>query len=340
MSENRTILDRLIKVAVNFGPLSRFEPLAGDASTRKYFRLIFKDGTSAVAMALPNPGANEESTFLEIQSFLENLLVPVPRIFAHDPTAGIVILEDLGDDLLEIVGRKADAQGLEHLYLLAVDNIILLQKSALAGKSRCSAFDLAFDEPKLMWEMDFFLTHFVKGWAKNTPSSVALAELNSFFRKICQELASEPRLITHRDYHSRNLILNNGRLYMIDFQDARMGPAQYDLASLLRDSYVSLPEDLVEKLIDYYFKNAFYLLNHDYDHFRRIFDIMALQRNIKALGTFGYQASVKGSSRYLSAIPGTAANISYALKRRPEFKSYFSVLEENILSPSLLIPTV
>ena len=118
--------------------------------------------------------------------------------------------------------------------------------------SGCRAFQLAFDEEKLMQEMDFFMVHFVRGLCGIKPSASALAALNRFFTKICAILAGEPRIFTHRDYHARNLILQRDRLVMIDFQDARMGPAQYDLASLLRDSYVTLPEDLVDDLVDYY----------------------------------------------------------------------------------------
>ncbi|MGC8660112.1 MAG: aminoglycoside phosphotransferase family protein [Desulfomonilaceae bacterium] len=339
MSENKSISDAIIRVAAQFGEIRSFDPLAGDASTRKYFRLSFNDGATAIAMVLSNPGANEESTFLEIQNYLKNLQIPVPKIMAHDATVGILIIEDLGDDLLEMLAEQSDQKDLERLYLMAVDNIISLQKRSLETDLRCSAFELAFDETKLMWEMDFFLSHFVRGWAGRILSSVQLAQIKSCFRKICQELASEPRVLTHRDYHSRNLIFNNGRLYMIDFQDARMGPAQYDLASLLRDSYISLPEDLVEKLIGYFFERASYVADHDYGRFRRIFDIMALQRNIKALGTFGYQASVRGSSRYLSAIPRTATYISRTLRTYPEFNQHFSLLEENVLVPSLSFPS-
>ena len=99
--------------------------------------------------------------------------------------------------------------------------------------SGCRAFDLAFDEAKLMEEMHFFVTHFVEGLCKTKPSAAASSILEEFFLSICRTLSAEPRIFTHRDFHSRNLILHGNRLVMLDFQDARMGPAQYDLASLL-----------------------------------------------------------------------------------------------------------
>lgn len=337
MIENTTLLHRISKAATNIGNPVSFNRLAGDASTRIYFRVIYKDTESAILMVTQEPGSNEERTFVEIQQYLENLGVAVPRILYHDAASGVLILEDLGDDLLENLAIHADVEGLQNLYILAVDTLVHMQKGALSGTSRCGAFDLAFDETKLMQEMNFFVTHFVRGWAAKKPSSVAIEEMNAFFQKICRELAAEPRFLTHRDYHSRNLMIKGGHLYMIDFQDARMGPAQYDLASLLRDSYISLPEDLVEQLIVRYLENADHLMDRGYKHFRRIFDIMSLQRNIKALGTFGYQVSVRGCPRYLSSIPRTATYISRNLLKYPEFGVYFPALEEHILGPAFLI---
>ena len=334
--ENNTLLERISKAASNIGNPVSFNRLAGDASTRIYFRVIFRDAESAISMVSQEPGSDEEKAFVEIQSYLENLGVPVPKIFFHDPASGVIIIEDLGDDLLESLAIQADVEELKKLYILAIDTLVHFQKAALGSSSRCGAFDLAFDETKLMQEMEFFVANFVRGWAAKRPSSAAIDEIYSFFQKICRELAAEPRFLTHRDYHSRNLMVKNERLYMIDFQDARMGPAQYDLASLLRDSYLSLPEDLVRQLIGHYLENAGYLTDRDYDHFRRIFDIMSLQRNIKALGTFGYQVSARGCKRYLSSISRTATNISRNLLNYPEFKVYYSVLK-HILAPAFSI---
>ncbi len=119
---------------------------------------------------------------------------------------------------------------------------------------------------------------------------------------IVRELAAEPPVLCHRDYHSRNLMLNEGQLYMIDFQDARMGPDTYDLVSLLRDSYVDLPEQTVEELVAYFLalKGA-----PDEPDFRRRFNVMALQRNLKALGTFGYQTTARHNPVYIQYIPRT-----------------------------------
>jgi hypothetical protein len=322
-------------VAADLGDIFTIEKLAGDASTRTYYRIFFQDRQTAVAMVSQNPGSSEESLFLHIQGYLENLALPVPKILAHNPTKGIVILEDLGDDLLEsVISHRSDSE-IKDVYRLAIDTLVNLQRTTSRSQSRCSAFDLAFDENKLMWEMDFFMDHFVLGWANERPPKSAISEMTTFFRKICSELSSEPRIFTHRDYHSRNLIFKDNRFFMIDFQDARLGPAQYDLASLLRDSYVSLSEVLVEDLLKFYMEQADYLIDHDSEHFRRIFDIMSLQRNIKALGTFGYQVAVRGSLRYLSSIPRTAGAISRNLLKYSEFSDFFPVFEDYVLTPAI-----
>src|SRR4029077_18699759 len=139
---------------------------------------------------------------------------------------------------------------------------------------------------KLTWELDFFVEHFVEGYrgaALSAPQRAAIAEEWS---AIVQELASAPRSLCHRDYHSRNLMLHAGSLYIIDFQDARLGPDTYDLASLLRDSYVDIADWELDDLLGHFVTLKG---NADRQEFRRRFDLMALQRNLKALGTFGYQ---------------------------------------------------
>jgi aminoglycoside/choline kinase family phosphotransferase len=283
--------------------------LAGDASTRSYFRAFFSDGSTAIIMLQAHSGGNEEEAFVEVHHLLDQLGFPVPGILAHDPEKSVLLLEDLGDDLLETVTARGSEKIIADVYTQAVD-LLIRMRSITAGDTGCRAFDLAFDEEKLMQEMNFFMTHF------------------------CRFLAAEPRIFTHRDFHSRNLLLHDNRLVMIDFQDARMGPAQYDLASLLRDSYVTIPEDLVNLLLGYYAENSG---ETDPGRFTYVFDIMSLQRNIKALGTFGYQASARGSNRYLSSIPRTGAYIAKNIEFYREFSLYKSVVDDYVIEPAAAV---
>lgn len=318
-------------------PPTRITKLLGDASTRAYYRAHYADETTAVVMVYPEPGSADERIFLEVQHFLRGLDLPVPEVLERYPAQGLVILEDLGDELLETVVRKRDETFWAPLYREAVGLLLLMRRKTAGLASGCIAFTLAFDEEKLMQEMGFFMTHFVNGFCGSRPSPLAAATLDEFFQRICRILAAEPRILTHRDYHSRNLIVQHQRLRIIDFQDARMGPAQYDLASLLRDSYVTVPEAVVDDLLDHYLRSIKNDTDQSKERFRSIFDLMSLQRNIKALGTFGYQASVRGSTRYLSSIPRTARYVAGNIAKYADLDAYRSVVEDLIVAPALSI---
>ncbi len=336
MSARESDILRINQSLETIGELGRkIIPLAGDASTRTYYRAHLACGGTLIAMVMPTPGGNEEACFLDVQRFLEGLALPVPRVRLHAGGLGLVLLEDLGDALLESVVEKANQSELEALYRNAVDLLVNVRRATEGLAGGCCAFGLAFDCEKLMQEMRFFEMHFLHGLCRIEPSAASRAILDEFFSHICTLLAKEPRVFTHRDYHSRNLILNNGSLVMIDFQDARMGPVQYDLASLLRDSYVTLPHELVDELVEYYAESVEGIGRPSMDRFRLIFDIMSLQRNIKALGTFGYQVSVKGALRYLSSIPRTGRYVAENIAKYPELERFRPVVEDLVCRPVL-----
>jgi N-acetylmuramate 1-kinase len=190
------------------------------------------------------------------------------------------------------------------LYRQAVALIATLQRrGAELASPEYLPYGIAFDVEKLMWELDFFFKHFVEAYRGVVIPAPSRDALHAEFALLIEALASEPRVLCHRDYHSRNLMLHEGQLYIIDFQDARMGPDTYDLVSLLRDSYVDLPEQTVGELIAYFL--ALQGQTADEPAFRRRFDLMALQRNLKALGTFGYQTTARRNPVYIQYIPRT-----------------------------------
>ena len=127
-----------------------------------------------------------------------------------------------------------------------MDEIARLQMKATQGPQKLDCFRVAFDIEKLSWELHYFLKHFLEGHRGCDLTVEDRATLSEAFHELSREIASWPRVLCHRDYHSRNLMQHAGRLYWIDFQDARMGPSTYDLASLLRDAYVDVPEELQE----------------------------------------------------------------------------------------------
>jgi aminoglycoside/choline kinase family phosphotransferase len=320
-------------------------PLQGDASDRRYYRLHFAtaiDGIpSLVLMRLAQPYAAGELPFVNVQRYLSLKQIPVPRIFWDDSPHGFVVLEDLGDVTLEAALQGASREQVAEWYRQALDILLALQHpESVAPRASCIAFCLAFDVEKLMSELDFFLTHMIQQLCAQRLTPADEATLRGQFWKLAAILARQPRVLTHRDYHSRNLMVRQGRLRVIDFQDARLGPCQYDLASLLYDSYVVLPADLRQELLTYYLEQKTARDGHalDREAFAQVFDYMCLQRNLKALGTFAFQTVAKDSKRYLVAIPPTLSYIRANLARHPELWQLSDLLEAYLFAavPSAL----
>lgn len=309
-------------------------PLTGDASDRRYYRLHVTTGvdgiTSLILMQLAQPYTAGELAFVNVQRYLALNRLPVPGILWDDSGQGFILLEDLGDATLEAALQGAGRGQTVDWYRQALDILLQLQyPQETTSRANCVAFSLAFDVEKLMWELDFFSTHMIQQLCAQQLTPAAQATLRGQFWKLAATLASQPRVLTHRDYHSRNLMVHQSRLHVIDFQDARLGPCQYDLASLLYDSYVVLPTDLREELLTYYLEQKTMRDGHvlDREAFLRVFDYTCLQRNLKALGTFAFQTVVKNTQRYMAAIPPTLSYIRSNLARRPELCQLSDLLE-------------
>jgi hypothetical protein len=301
--------------------------LSGDASTRRYYRLVGPEGTSILSLHV-EPFDPETQPFIVMRNLMGSWGIPVPRILDQDGGRGILVLEDLGDLTLQEALRASSAAQREEYYRTAVDQVVTLQREASRGPQRSPCFQVAFDIEKLAWELHYFLKHFLEGHRGANLSVEDRSVLSEGFHRLSEEIASWPRVLCHRDYHSRNLMVHGESLVWIDFQDARMGPATYDLVSLLRDSYVDVEEDFLEERTEEFRQKA--LPGEHREVFRRRFDLMSVQRNLKALGTFGYQASVKGNRVYLPYIPRTLASARRNLSRYPELGPLWRVLANHI----------
>ena len=189
-------------------------------------------------------------------------------------------------------------------------------------------YGIAFDEAKLGWEMDFFLKHYLLGYRGVALDEATLTAIRVELRLLVERLAAEPRVLCHRDYHSRNLMLHKQRLYLIDYQDARLGPDTYDLASLLRDSYVDLSDSMVNWLLAYFL--ALTGRPEAEGEFRERFDVMSLQRNLKALGTFGYQTTAKQNPVYIQYMPRTLRYVRTNLSRYKSFGRLHDLLAAHV----------
>src|SRR5580765_2893082 len=296
----------------------RVMPLTGDASDRRYFRVLLPDGPSIVLSLHSAPFTFDTLPFVNVARLLEKMPVPIPTVLGHADDLGVLALADLGDVTLQAhLGAESSA---EHaaLYRQAVALIATLQRrGAELASSKYIPYGVAFDVEKLTWELDFFIKHFIEAYRGVVIAQPVKEELRREFAIVIESLAAERRVLCHRDYHSRNLMLHGGELYIIDFQDARMGPDTYDLVSLLRDSYVDLPEKTVNELLAYYL--AVTGRTGEEREFRQRFDVMALQRNLKALGTFGYQTTARRNPVYIQHIPRTLRYVRSNLEQLPQF---------------------
>jgi N-acetylmuramate 1-kinase len=302
-AEVRDRIGRYLRERGLIEPQARVVPLTGDASDRRYFRIIPADDASIVLALHAGPIDFASLPFANVAKLLRQVPLPVPLVIDHSDALGIVAQQDLGDVTLQAhLGASSPS---EHaaLYRQAVSFIELLQRrgAELASDTHLP-YGIAFDVEKLTWELDFFVRHFVEGYRGIVLTPADKTALADEWASIVDELASEPRVLCHRDYHSRNLMLHGDSLYIIDFQDARMGPDTYDLVSLLRDSYVDKSDAAVDELIAYFLALKG---GQDEQEFRRRFDVMALQRNLKALGTFGYQTMTRRNPVYIQYIPRT-----------------------------------
>ena len=322
------------------GQFKSLTPLAGDASNRRYFRIeLTGPGVRPVIlMQLAEPEAFKQSEeavsgaahqvtelpFLNILSHLSKTGVSVPQLYYYDHKAGLLYLEDFGDLTLSEACSKASAAELEARYTQAVDVLAQMQAKATSpADPNCLAFHRSFDVPLLMWEFDHFLEYGIVARQGKPMCADDHGPIRSAFEKIAELLAGEPRVFVHRDYHSRNLMVDGARLGVIDFQDALMGPATYDLASLLRDAYIELDEGLIDRLINRYLDQmaAHRQVWTNREAFRRLFDLTSIQRNLKAAGRFVYIDRVKGNPKFLADIPRTLGYVRRNLQKYPELES-------------------
>jgi aminoglycoside/choline kinase family phosphotransferase len=307
----------------------RVVPLTGDASDRRYFRILLKDASSIVLSLYSTAFEFESLSFVNVARLFAQMPVPVPTVTGHSDEIGVLALQDLGDVTLQ--AHLGAAPQAEHsaLYRQAVTLIATMQKrGAELASPAYLPYGIAFDVEKLTWELDFFTKHFIEAYRGVVIPAASREALREEFAGLIEVLASEPRVLCHRDYHSRNLMLHEGQLHIIDFQDARMGPDTYDLVSLLRDSYVDLPEETVRELIAYFL--ALKGSNATEKEFRPRFDLMALQRNLKALGTFGYQTTARRNPVYIQYIPRTLRYVRDNLEGLPHFGRLRELLSTHV----------
>jgi aminoglycoside/choline kinase family phosphotransferase len=296
-------------------------PLAGDASNRRYYRVV-KDNISWVLMRW-EPFDPNNYPFLSVLNHFAKSHVHVPEVVQMSAKDGLVLLEDLGDLTLERKFWESQNQEVSlPFYKLAVDELIKIHFDATKDRSPCTAFNMQFDTEKLLWEMNYGKDNLMSGILHVNFTPDLAKGVSDVFHDICSTIHKEPKVIQHRDYHSRNVMLKYNKMRVIDFQDARLGAVQYDLVSLLKDSYVNMSDEMAETLIQYYLEQAENLHGYkvDRNHFDEIYEIQSIQRCFKACGSFASFWVQRKDTRYLKYISPTLKRVIKSLSNFPKYK--------------------
>ena len=307
-------------------------PLAGDASARRYYRVVHNE--SAWVLMSWEPFVDDgKYPFLSVLRHFAKHNVLVPKVVDLLPQDGLVLLEDLGDLTLERKFWENQNHDLAlPFYRQSIDELIKIHyRASKDSKAKCVAFDIAFDSKKLMWEMNYGFEHLIDKLCHVKISEKTKSDLYAIFTEICDTLDREPKFICHRDYHSRNIMLKHGKTRIIDFQDARMGPIQYDLVSLVKDSYVDISPGMGKGLLEYYLEQR---LSEGFekvvwDKFIEVYEIQSIQRCFKACGSFASFFNLRQDKRYLKYLPGTLQRVKKSIECFPKFKLFDKILGDN-----------
>lgn len=310
------------------GPLS-INPLGGDGSDRSYFRIRSKKEKSGwVLMQLNGEDRqllqNNRYEWVHLAKFLQRQGVETPAIKARLPEYGSLILEDCGDQTLERVVRRLienrKSEELINYYEKAFEILGVFLSSPSAGTE--SWYQRSFNQEKLSEELIFFRENYLSNTLKYHLPPKNLRLFLEEVATLTHSLAARPRFLVHRDFHSRNLMWQKGKLVTIDFQDARPGPASYDLVSLCFDPYVPLSLDQRRSLLS---AGLRFLKQNLPDHIafeaEQTWKPMLIQRILKAIGSFGFLSSSQKRGDYLQYVPASLEILSLAQHQNWPFLS-------------------
>lgn len=340
-----------VRAAFSRAQLLSLTGLAGDASSRRFYRARVagdKLPPSIIVMQLP-PGSGlplsseelavfkqplKEIPFLNVHRFLSKIGLRVPLLYGAWEQDGVILLEDLGDtSLWDRVQGSGETEVLAW-YRKALDQLLIIQvRGTRARDEACIAFQQRFDARLYLWEFEHFIEF---GLVKAPGVDVeqrTLDALRGVFTVIAGRLDRQPPCLNHRDYHSWNLMIHDGGVTVIDFQDALLAPAAYDVASLLNDRHtdVVITPGLERELIRYYLdqREDSGDVKVGRDEFFEVYLLSAIQRDLKVVGRFNYLAQVKGKPGYKQFVPATLRRLKRNLTRLPEFEKVGDILAEH-----------
>jgi len=298
------------------------KPASADASFRRYFRVFLEEQTFIVMDAPPQ---HEDCTpFLQVAEILAATGVHVPKILARNQDDGFLLLSDLGNTtFLQALNSQMDMAN--HLYGDAIDSLVKMQLSQQVEGLP------SYDEALLLRELNLFPDWYIARHLQIDLSEKQKTVLHTIFARILQNNLAQPRVLVHRDYHSRNLMVALPNPGIIDFQDAVYGPITYDLVSLFKDAYIRWDEErILDWMIRYWEKarKAGLPVSADFAEFYRDFEWMGVQRHLKVLGIFARLNYRDGKETYLNDMPLVMEYLRKACKRYRELHLLLNLLDE------------
>jgi len=314
--------------------------LAGDGSDRQWFRLT----SEGFSMVMADHGIRKQSPVTEVDSFiainrhLASKGVPVPEIYHAEPFSGLVFMEDLGNIHLQShVKHTKDGNDILNAYKSIIDSLVHMSVSCAVDFSPAYAYQTADYNRNLILEKEcrYFVEAFLQGYLH---LDISYDRLENDFHYLSEKTLSNSLIgFMHRDFQSRNIMFHNKRFYFIDFQGGRIGPIQYDLASLLLDPYVALPFRLHSPLLDYTVNKLSSVTNINKETFYNGYIYCSLTRNLQILGAFGYLSTVKGKPFFEQYIPAAMQSLRYCLNKTtaqelPELKSVLKSMPKAVVN--------
>jgi aminoglycoside/choline kinase family phosphotransferase/dTDP-glucose pyrophosphorylase len=309
-----------------------WEPLDGDGSDREWFRVCGRGDSLVVAdhgIRTEAHGITEADAFDRIGRHLKACGAAVPSVHIADRFAGIVVVEDLGTvSLQRAVHAERDRGRVLALYRSVIDALIQMAVTGAHGFDPAWAWQTPYFDRQVVLEREcrYFQAQFLEGGGRLQPGEDLAPEFEALADAVARTAVSG---FLHRDVQSRNIMLAGGRPHFIDFQGGRIGPVQYDLASLLIDPYVDLPPEEQRQLFAYAAQQFARHLPMDPAQFRRGYDLCALSRNLQALGAFAFLSRVKGKRQFEQYIPAALNGLARRLEAmRAEFPKLRAAVEE------------
>jgi aminoglycoside/choline kinase family phosphotransferase len=298
-------------------------PLAGDASFRRYFRIQY-NGITQVVMDAP-PDKEDLKPFIHVAHTLEHAGVHTPKILAMNLEQGFLLLSDLGDQLLlnDLHPKTADT-----LYHQAIKELFKIQSCPIDDPMLPT-----FDKAYMLKEMNLCSEWFFKTYLGLTLNKEEELLVEHTMQWIASEVAQQPLVFIHRDYHSRNLMLINESLGVIDFQDAMNGPLTYDLVSLLKDCYISWPRSKTLEWVQFFYEHREEAQSYSLAELIRAFDLCGIQRHLKVLGIFSRLYLRDNKAGYLKDLPLTLKYVLECAELYEELHPFFRFLQMSVFLP-------